>query len=137
MTVTGWLQIIALVAVLTALTPLLGGYMARVYQGDRVALARILGPVERAAYRVFAADRAEQGWVMMLGRFVPILAVLALAGSLGPRRVAPPGLGTLRTDTTTFVVFLVGFVAIFAVLTFLAVLFLAPFADALSSHMLN
>jgi potassium-transporting ATPase potassium-binding subunit len=77
------------------------------------------------------------GWVMMLGRFVPILAVLALAGSLGPRRVAPPGLGTLRTDTPTFVIFLIGFVAIFAVLTFLTVLFLAPFAEALSSHMLS
>ena len=77
------------------------------------------------------------GWVMMLGRFVPILAVLALAGSLGPRRIAPPGLGTLRTDTPTFVIFLIGFVAIFAVLTFLTVLFLAPFAQALSSHMLS
>jgi potassium-transporting ATPase potassium-binding subunit len=77
------------------------------------------------------------GWVMTLGRFVPILAVLALAGSLGPRRIAPAGLGTLRTDTPTFVVFLIGFVAIFAVLTFLTVLFLAPLAQALSSHMLS
>ena len=47
---------------------------------------------------------------MTLGRFVPILALLALAGSLGPRRVAPPGLGTLRTDTPTFVIYLIGFV---------------------------
>jgi K+-transporting ATPase ATPase A chain len=77
------------------------------------------------------------GWVMTLGRFVPILAVLALAGSLGPRRIAPAGLGTLRTDTPTFVVFLIGFVAVFAVLTFLTVLFLAPLAQALSSHMLS
>src|SRR3984885_1482658 len=37
--------------------------MARVYQGDRVALTSILGPVERAAYRVFLVDdSAEQGW---------------------------------------------------------------------------
>jgi potassium-transporting ATPase potassium-binding subunit len=77
------------------------------------------------------------GWVMTLGRFVAILAALALAGSLGPRRIAPPGLGTLRTDTPTFVVFLIGFVAIFAVLTFLTALFLAPFAQALSSHLLG
>jgi K+-transporting ATPase ATPase A chain len=74
---------------------------------------------------------------MTLGRFVPILAALALAGSLGPRQVAPPGLGTLRTDTPTFVIFLIGFVAIFAVLTFLTVLFLAPFAQALGSRMLG
>jgi K+-transporting ATPase ATPase A chain len=74
---------------------------------------------------------------MTLGRFVPILAALALAGSLGPRRIAPFGLGTLRTDTPTFVVFLVGFVLIFAVLTFLSVLVLAPFAQALSAHLVG
>ncbi len=77
------------------------------------------------------------GVVMTLGRFVPILAFLALAGSVGPRRVAPPGLGTLRTDTPTFVIFLVGFVAIVAVLTFLTALVLAPFAQALSSRLLG
>jgi K+-transporting ATPase ATPase A chain len=76
------------------------------------------------------------GVIMTFGRFVPILAVLALAGSLGPRRIAPLGLGTLRTDTPTFVIFLVGFVAIFAVLTFLSVLVLGPFEQALSSHLL-
>ncbi len=77
------------------------------------------------------------GWVMTLGRFVPIVAVLALAGALGPRRFAPPGLGTLRTDTPTFVIFLIGFIAIFSVLTFLTVLVIAPFAEALSSHLLG
>jgi K+-transporting ATPase A subunit len=68
---------------------------------------------------------------------VPILAVLALAGSLAPRWIEPFGLGTPRTDTPTFVIYLVGVVAIFAVLTFLSVLVLAPFAQALSSHMLG
>jgi K+-transporting ATPase ATPase A chain len=77
------------------------------------------------------------GIIMTLGRFMPILAVLALAGSLGPRRIAPAGLGTLRTDTPTFIVFLIGFVAIFAVLTFLSVLVLAPFAQALSSQLIG
>jgi potassium-transporting ATPase potassium-binding subunit len=76
------------------------------------------------------------GCVMLFGRFVPILAVLALAGSLSSRRFTPPGLGTLRTDNATFVVFLLGFVLIFAVLTFLTVLFVGPFAQALSSTML-
>jgi potassium-transporting ATPase potassium-binding subunit len=88
------------------------------------------------AHGITFADLAG-GIVMTFGRFVPILAALALAGSLGPRRVAPPGLGTLRTDTPTFVIFLIGFVAIFAVLTFLTVLVLAPFAQALSSQMLS
>jgi potassium-transporting ATPase potassium-binding subunit len=87
------------------------------------------------AHGITFADLAG-GWVMILGRFVPILAVLALAGSLGPRRIAPAGPGTLRTDTPTFVIFLIGFVAVFAVLTFLTALVLAPFAQALSSHVL-
>ena len=51
MTAQGWLQIVFYLVVLTALTPLLGGYMARVYQGERVALDRVLGPVERLTYR--------------------------------------------------------------------------------------
>jgi K+-transporting ATPase ATPase A chain len=57
MTVTGWIQIVALVVALTGLTPLVGGYMARVYQGERVALTAILGPVERVAYRLCRVDR--------------------------------------------------------------------------------
>jgi K+-transporting ATPase ATPase A chain len=77
------------------------------------------------------------GWVMILGRFVPIIAVLALAGSLGPRRIAPPGLGTLRTDSPTFGVFLVAFIAIFAVLTFLTILVIAPLAQALGSPLVG
>jgi K+-transporting ATPase ATPase A chain len=77
------------------------------------------------------------GVTMTFGRFVPIIAALALAGSLGPRRVAPASLGTMRTDTPTFGVFLVGFILIFAVLTFLTVLVLAPFAQALSSRLLS
>ena len=63
MTVTGAIQILALVGLLTALTPLVGGHMARVYQGDRVALTALLAPVERIVYRLFRVDRSEeQGW---------------------------------------------------------------------------
>ena len=100
------------------------------YSGFSQPVAGNLG-----AHGITFADLAG-GWVMILGRFVPILAVLALAGSLGPRRIAPAGPGTLRTDTPTFVILLIGFVAVFAVLTFLTALVLAPFAQALSSHVL-
>jgi potassium-transporting ATPase potassium-binding subunit len=63
MTWQGWLQIVVFVAVLTALVPPLGGYMARVYMGERVVLARVLGPVERLFYRAVRTnpDR-EQDW---------------------------------------------------------------------------
>jgi hypothetical protein len=51
------------VAILVGLTPLLGGYMARVYQGEAVALTRVLGAVERRACRLFGvASGDEQDW---------------------------------------------------------------------------
>jgi K+-transporting ATPase ATPase A chain len=59
-TAQGWLQIAFYLAVLTALTPLLGGYMARVYQGERVALERVLGPVERLTYRALRTNPSRQ-----------------------------------------------------------------------------
>ena len=59
MTAQGWLQIAFYLVVLTALTPLLGAYMARVYQGEHVALERVLGPVERLDLpRCFAPTRS-------------------------------------------------------------------------------
>jgi len=110
-------------------------------QNNGSAMAGYAGFIQPVAgslgsHGITFADLAG-GVVMLLGRFVPILAMLALAGSLGPRRVAPPGLGTLRTDTPTFVVYLVAFVVIVAVLTFLTALLLAPFAQALSWRMLG
>jgi potassium-transporting ATPase potassium-binding subunit len=77
------------------------------------------------------------GLVMTAGRFVPILLVLALAGSMAGRRVAPAGLGTLRTDGPTFVIYLIAFVAIVAVLTFLTALALGPLAQALGSQLIR
>ncbi len=63
MTVNGWLQLAIYVAVLTALVPILGGYMARVYQGERLMLERPLGWLERLIYRLIGpAARTEQDW---------------------------------------------------------------------------
>ena len=63
MTVNGWLQVAIYIAVLTALVPLLGGYMARVYQGERLMLERPLGWLERLIYRVLGPSaQKEQDW---------------------------------------------------------------------------
>ncbi len=56
----GWVQIVVFLVVLTALVPLLGGYIARVFRGERVFLSPVLGPVERFAYRVLRV-RPEEG----------------------------------------------------------------------------
>ena len=63
MTGQGWLQIAIYVVVLTALTPVIGGYMARVFRGERVFLTPVLGPVERLTYRLIRVDpSASQDW---------------------------------------------------------------------------
>jgi potassium-transporting ATPase potassium-binding subunit len=59
----GWLQIVVFCAVLVAFIPLLGGYMARIYTGEHVALDRVLGPLERGTYRLIGVDPGrEQDW---------------------------------------------------------------------------
>ena len=75
------------------------------------------------------------GSVMLLARFAPILFVLAVAGSLSGKRVAPPGLGTMRTDTPTFVVLLIGTVLLVGALTFFPALLLGPVVQGLTDRL--
>jgi potassium-transporting ATPase potassium-binding subunit len=75
------------------------------------------------------------GLAMLAGRFLPMLAVLAVAGSLAGKRVSPPGLGTLRTDTPTFAVVLIGVVLLIALLTFVPALLLGPVVQGLSNQL--
>jgi K+-transporting ATPase ATPase A chain len=63
MTANGWLQILIFFALVVALTPLIGGYMFRVFEGQRPPLPRLFGPVERALYRLGGVDyKKEQTW---------------------------------------------------------------------------
>ena len=75
------------------------------------------------------------GLAMIGGRFLPMLAVLAVAGSLAGKRVSPTGLGTLRTDTPTFGVVLIAIVLIVALLTFVPALLLGPVVQGLSDQL--
>jgi K+-transporting ATPase ATPase A chain len=76
------------------------------------------------------------GGVTMLGaRFLPILLVLAVAGALASKRVAPQGLGTLRTDTPTFVGLLGGTVVLIGALTFLPALLLGPVVQGMTDRL--
>ena len=71
------------------------------------------------------------GFAMLLGRFLPILFVLALAGSLADQRQVPATAGTLPTHRPLFVGMLVGIVVIVAGLTFFPALALGPLAEGL------
>src|SRR3954447_110538 len=75
------------------------------------------------------------GLVMITGRFLPLLAVLAVAGSLAGKTAHPPGLGTLRTDSPTFVVVLVSVILIVALLTLVPALLLGPVVQGLSNQL--
>jgi potassium-transporting ATPase potassium-binding subunit len=70
---------------------------------------------------------------MLLGRFVPIVAVLALAGGLASKRTSVASRGTLRTDTPTFTVLLVGTILITSGLTVFPALALGPLVEALTA----
>jgi len=68
---------------------------------------------------------------MYAGRFLPILAVLAIAGSLAAKEKVPAGPGTFPTHTPLFVGLLVGVVLIVGALTFFPVLALGPIVEHL------
>jgi len=69
---------------------------------------------------------------MLFGRFVPILATLALAGALAKQRRIPAGAGTLPTNGPLFGVLVGGTVILVAALTFFPALALGPLVEALS-----
>jgi K+-transporting ATPase ATPase A chain len=75
------------------------------------------------------------GLTMMSARYVPILAVLAVAGSLVRKKVAPVGLGTMRTDTPTFVALLLGTVVLVGALTFFPALLLGPIVQGMTNRL--
>jgi K+-transporting ATPase ATPase A chain len=68
---------------------------------------------------------------MWLGRFWPIVAVLAVAGSLAAKKRIPPGEGTMPTHGITFVVLLIGTVLLVGALTFVPALALGPIVEHL------
>ena len=71
------------------------------------------------------------GVAMLLGRFVPIVLVLALAGSLAKQDVVPTTAGTLPTYTPQFAGLLGGVAVIVTALTYFPVLTLGPLAEGL------
>jgi len=75
------------------------------------------------------------GLAMLVGRFVPLVAALAVAGTLASKRVAPAGTGTFRTDTGTFVVLLIATVVIVAALTFFPAFLLGPIVQGLTDQL--
>ncbi|QKS46597.1 potassium-transporting ATPase subunit KdpA [Paenibacillus cellulosilyticus] len=72
------------------------------------------------------------GLVMLLGRYVSMIAMLAVAGSFVRKQWVPETIGTLKTDNRWFVGILVGTVLIIGALTFLPAIALGPIAEHLT-----
>ena len=68
---------------------------------------------------------------LYLGRWVPLIAALALGGSLAQKKIVPVSAGTFRTDGGTFVVLLVGVIALTAGLMIFPALTLGPIVEGL------
>ena len=60
MTANGWIQIALFCVIVTLLTKPLGGYMTRVFNGERTFLSPVLGSVERAVYWACGVDEKSE-----------------------------------------------------------------------------
>jgi potassium-transporting ATPase potassium-binding subunit len=106
MTIIGWIQILLFCAIIVALTPLLGGFMTRLFRGERTILTPVLRPVELALYRAGGIDeKQEQGWLpytvaMLLfhvGGFVILYALMRFQAGLP---FNPAGQSAVASDLT-------------------------------------
>src|SRR5262249_1454739 len=104
MTVIGWIQILLYCAIIVAITPILGAYMTRVFNGERTLLSPILRRVEITIYKLAGLDeRQEQHAVtytlgMLLfhvGGFLILYLLMRLQASLP---FNPAGQSTVAED---------------------------------------
>ncbi len=74
------------------------------------------------------------GVAMLVGRFLMIVPILALAGNLAGKKLVPASAGTFRTEGLTFVVLLIGTVLLVGALTFLPALAIGPIVEHYLMH---
>src|SRR5260221_1233054 len=105
MTVNGWLQIALFCAIVVALTRPFGGYMTRVFAGERTFLSPILRPLERGIYRLCGVDETvEQHWLsyavaVLLFSLVGFVTLYALQRLQGVLPFNPQGQGAIEPSS--------------------------------------
>ncbi len=106
MNLYSWLQLIFYFVVLLALAKPLGSFMAKVYQGERTFLDRVLGPVERLIYRLSGVKPDEDmNWktyaiAVMLFNVLGLILVYALQRLQAFLPLNPQGLGAVSPDSS-------------------------------------
>jgi potassium-transporting ATPase potassium-binding subunit len=105
MTTFGWLQIGLYLFILFLLVKPLGSYMARIYQGERTWLGRVVGPVERLIYRILGLraddemDWKTYAFALLLFSLVGLLALYGLQRLQSVLPLNPQNLGAVDADT--------------------------------------
>jgi potassium-transporting ATPase potassium-binding subunit len=104
MTLNGWIQIALYCAVIIALTKPLGGYMTRVFTGERTLLTPVLRPIERLTYKVCGVDETlEQHWTgyavaMLVFSLMGFLSLYALQRVQAVLPLNPAGQAAVGPD---------------------------------------
>ncbi len=104
LSVAGWAQIGIFALLIGTLVRPLGGYLARVYEGERTGLRPILGPIEAALYRLAGVDASvEQTWseyavALLVFNAVGTLALYLLLRVQNLLPLDPQGLPALSPD---------------------------------------
>ena len=104
MTILGWAQIAIYAIVVILITWPLGGYMTRVFNGERTPLSPVLRPVERGVYFISGVDeKSEQNWViyvvaMLLFSAAGFITLYALQRLQGALPFNPQGLAAVTPD---------------------------------------
>jgi K+-transporting ATPase ATPase A chain len=137
----GALFVPAMVLVLTALAVVTDSGLASVFNQGAHGFSETLyaydsqGNNNGSAFAGYGATNysAEVGTIALyLGRFVPLIAALAVAGSLAAKKTVPLSAGTFRTDGPTFTILLVGVIILTAGLMIFPALTLGPIVEGLS-----
>jgi potassium-transporting ATPase potassium-binding subunit len=106
MTSNGWMQILLYCVVIIAITPVFGGYMTRVFAGERTVLSPVLRPVERVLYKVSGVDEAvEQHWTsyaiaVLVFSFVGFVTLYALQRLQNVLPFNPQGQSAISPDSS-------------------------------------
>jgi potassium-transporting ATPase potassium-binding subunit len=139
--VVGALFVPTMVLVLTAISVVTGHGLASMYNSGAHGFSEALYAYDSQSNNngsAFAGYGATEFSALMgtlalwLGRFVPLVAALALGGALASKKTVPASAGTFRTDGPTFAALLVGIIVLTAGLMIFPALALGPMVEALS-----
>jgi K+-transporting ATPase ATPase A chain len=104
MNLMDWLQIVLYIALLLLVVKPLGSYMAKVFQGERTFLSRVIGPVERFVYRILGIKADEEmSWktyalALLMFTLVGLLSLYGLERLQAVLPLNPQSLGAIKPD---------------------------------------